>query len=605
LLSNLNAKQTGLILVLVPIVIELSFVAVIAFELVQSGRDYQRLSHVKGILIEMHKMQDMCVRTFYILSDKDNHSFEERKIHFDELMNTFRKPYTWGQLNLNENPELRPLIEDAEELREVAINLGNQTSIHRGFSHTSKTANRLQNEVLIHLAMEQERLAKEIIRIETSMVKHEPEDFKNLQLKFIGIICFGFLLNVAVAFLLIKVFIGAMQHRVEAVTHKGELLALGQTVTGLLGGKDELAEVDRVITDASSILAEIRWTESAVLDNAADIICSLDEKMRFSAVGASSIKLWGQAPDELMHKSIMSIITEETAAASRYSLERIRDDGEGQFENLVRTKEGSVRDSLWTVTWSPEKQNYYCVIKDVTEMRNVDRLKKHFIAMASHDIRSPLTAISMVLQGLNTGRRGILPEAVIKELSRAESNSQRLLALVNDFLELEKLEANRFSLDLSPVAASEICDSAKETLSGLANAAQVKIQSPKTDTIILGDERRLVQVMINLLSNAIKYSPKNSTLGLFIETDGNRAIIKVADEGPGIAQCDLELIFDKFRQTKTKPELNIKGTGLGLAIVKNIVEAHGGEVGATSELNKGTTFWFTIPRFADTQDDVE
>lgn len=605
MLSNLNAKQTGLVLVLVPIVIELSFVAVVAYELIQSGRDFQRLSHVKAVLIEMHKMQDMCVRTFYILSDKENHSFEERKAHFSELMNKFSRPYTWGQLNLSENPELRPLIEDAEELRKMAITIGNQTPVHRGFSHIGKTSNRMQNEVLIHIAMEQERLAKEIIRIETSMVKHEPEDFKNLQLKFIAIVCFGFFLNAAVAVFLIQVFIGAMQQRVQAVTQKGEMLALGQPVVGSLAGKDELAEVDQVIADASSILAEIRWTESAVLDNAADVICSLDEKMRFSTVGASSTKLWAMTPDELMHKSIMSLITDDTADSTRHSLNKIREDGEGKFENVLRTKDGSLRDALWTVTWSADKQSYYCVVNDVTEMRNVDRLKKRFIAMASHDIRSPLTAISMVLQGLNTGKRGDLPDGVKKELARADSNSKRLLSLVNDFLELEKLEANKFSLDLAPVAASEVCDSARETLAGLANAAQVTVMSPKNDTILLGDERRLVQVVINLLSNAIKCSPKDSTVRIFIETTGNTAVIKVSDEGPGIDPDDIGLIFDKFQQTKAKPELNIKGTGLGLAIVKNIVEAHGGDVGVTSELKKGTTFWFTIPRYKDSEEGNE
>ncbi len=598
---NLNAKQTGLLLVLVPVVIELSFVSVIAYELIQSGREYQRLSHVKSILVEMHKLQDMGVRTFYILFDKENHSYEERKAHYSNLMQRFRQPYAWGELNLAENTELRPLIEDAEELRKSAIALGYQTPVRRGPSHIDKATNRMQNEVIIHIAMEHDRLAKEIIRIETSMLKHEPDDFRRLQLKFIAIICFGFFLNVAVAFLLIKLLIGSMERRVQAVTEKGELLASGQTLQGKIGGTDELAEVDRVITDAGTTLAQIRWTESAVLDNAADVICSLDDKMRFSTVGASSTKLWGHTPDELMHKSIMSLITSETAEITRLSLDRIREDAEGKFENIVRASDGGIRHALWNVTWSKEKQNYYCVVNDVTELRNVDKLKKRFIAMASHDIRSPLTAISMVLQGLNAGKRGQLPEGVIKELARTESNSQRLLTLVNDFLELEKLEANKFALDLFAVAASEICDSAKETLAGLANAAKVSVQSPQTDAILLGDERRLVQVVINLLSNAIKYSPANSTIRMSVETIGESATIKISDEGPGIAPGDLQMIFNKFQQTKTRPELNIKGTGLGLAIVKNIVEAHGGQVGATSELEKGTTFWFSIPLFKDTE----
>ncbi|MBA3857979.1 MAG: hypothetical protein C0507_13830 [Cyanobacteria bacterium PR.3.49] len=603
MLSNLNAKQTGLILVLVPIVIELIFVAVVAMELMEAGKDLQQLRHVKATLTQLHKMQDRCIQTFYILSDKDKHSFEERSSQLNKLVGEFSQPYTWGKLNLSGAPELKVLLEEAEEFRKSALRLVDMIPLHRGWSHNSDRTNRHQNELLITAAMEQERLAKEVVRIEQSLIKHEPEDFLNLQIKFIAIILFGFLLNVAVAIFLVKVFIGNMQKRVDIVAHKGELLALGQAVPAALSGKDELADVDRVFTDASSILSEIRWTESAVLDNAADVICSLDEKMRFSTVGASSSKVWGHPPDSLVRKSIMAVVTDDTAEASRQALERIRESrGEGKFENVIRTDDGTLKDSLWTVTWSAEKQNYYCVVNDVTEMRNVDRLKKRFIAMASHDIRSPLTAIAIVLQALTSGKRGELPAGVMKELERAGNNSQRLLTLVNDFLELEKLESNKFSVTPEPVAASEICNAARESLLGLSAKSNVSIICPKNDTVLQGDERRLVQVIINLLSNAIKYSPPNSTVRILLETDKTTATLKVCDEGPGIAPEDLHLLFDRFQQTKSKPELNIKGTGLGLAIVKNIIEAHGGEVGVSSRLNAGSTFWVRIPRFIDDEE---
>lgn len=588
-----------------PVVIELIFVAVVAMELMEAGRDLQQLRHVKATLTQLHKMQDRCIQTFYVLSDKDKHSFEERSSQLNKLVQEFSQPYTWGQLNLSRAPELKTLLEEAEEFRKSALRLVDMIPLHRGWSHQSDRTNRHQNELLITAAMEQERLAKEVVRIEQSLIKHEPEDFLNLQIKFVAIILFGFLLNIIVAVLLVKIFIGNMQKRVEIVTRKGELLALGQAVPAALTGNDELADVDRVFTDASSVLSEIRWTESAVLDNAADVICSLDDKMRFSTVGASSSKVWGRPPDDLVRKSIMALVTEDTADTTRQALERIRDgNGEGKFENVMRTQDGNMKDSLWTVTWSAEKASYYCVVNDVTEMRNVDRLKKRFIAMASHDIRSPLTAIAIVLQGLSSGKRGDLPPGVVKELDRAGNNSQRLLTLVNDFLELEKLESNKFAVTPEPVAASEVCDAARESLLGLAAKSNVSIVCPKNDTILLGDERRLVQVIVNLLSNAIKYSPQNSTVRILLDTDKTTATLKVCDEGPGIAPEDLHLLFDRFQQTKSKPELNIKGTGLGLAIVKNIVEAHGGEVGVSSQVNEGSTFWIKIPRFFDDEERV-
>lgn len=605
MLSNLKAKQIGLILVLVPVLIELTVVALIAKELLDAGKEFQRLHHLKTTLLQIHKLQDACIQTFYILSNKSKYGFADRRYVLDKLLSNFEKPYQFGELNFQQTPELKDLLADSEGLRQMAVALGRTPVVHEGRSNVSRSQNRIHNETLMQIAMEQQRLSKEVIHIETSMVKHEPEEFSSARIRFLFLMLFGFLLNVIISFFLLRVFIGNLRNRLNYVTDRGQMLALGQPLSNALEGADELSEVDRVITDASDALAEMKWTASAVLDNSADLICSLDEKMRFSNVGASSARFWGHEADELERKSVLTLVSSDTTEFTRASFEKIRADGEGKFENLVVAKHGAeLIDALWTVTWSAENGSFYCVVNNVTEMRNVDRLKKRFMAMASHDIRSPLNSINLVLTSLTEGKRGEVPEKVLREFHRAGANSQRLLSLVNDFLELEKFEASKFSLDLSPIAASEICDVAKESLAGMSNSAGVTVISPKTDAIILGDERRLVQVLINLLSNAIKFSPADSTIRLLVESDKTTATIKIVDQGPGIAVEDQQFIFDKFSQTRAISQVKIKGTGLGLAIVKNIVEAHGGRVGVTSELNAGSTFWFTVPLFEDDEADM-
>lgn len=599
-LSNLSAKQTGLILVFVPILIELVFVGIIANEILVTGKNFERVHHVKNTLLALHYSQELLLQSFFIIVDKSKSKRAEREEQMQRILDTFRKPEDWGSITAETNPELKDVLERSAELRKANLAIGEQIGFHGDYLRRVGISSRQQNQVLASSAMENQKVAEDLLRIETSLIKNEPEELANLRLTFIGTILFGFLLNLIVSISLLKILIGNLRSRLSYVTDRAQLLALGQPLSKGLSGKNELAEVDRIITEASNALAQFRWTESAVLDNAADVICSLDEKMRFNTVGASSAKVWGHQPEDLVRKSVMTMVTPETAEFTRSSLEKIREETrEGTFENALRIQNGIVKDAMWTVTWSPEKQNYYCVINDVTDIRNVDRMKKRFMAMVSHDIRSPLTSIAIILATIAAGKRGDLPAGVFTEIERANASSQRLMALVNDFLELEKLEAHKFSLDLGAVAASEVCNVAKDSLAGLAQSAKVNISSPRGDAILIADERRIVQVLINLLSNAIKFSPQNSTIHISIETVEKMALIKVMDEGPGIAPEEQHVIFDKFQQTRLKSKLNIKSTGLGLAIVKNIVEAHGGRVGVTSETSAGSTFWITIPLFAD------
>lgn len=591
MLSKLSTRQIGLLLVLVPVAIELVFVAAVAMELLDAARYLQRVHHVKNTLIKLNDMQYLTIETFFYLTEPKRKSRKERQGALNEFLKTFEQTENWGTISKESNPELADVLERTLELRKAAITLGKSALI-------TADVTRDERNMTATTAMETQKLNEDVVRIESNLIRKEPGELANLQFRIIALVFISLLLNLIVCILLYKVIIGNLNSSVKLVVERARLLALGQPLSKGLSGKNELSELDRVITQASNVLTQFRWTESAILDNAADVICSLDEKMRFQTVGESSSKVWGQSPEVLVRKSIMTLVTKDTAEFTRTSLQNIRDSaGTGKFENALHTKDGSVRDALWTVTWSNEKQSYYCVVNDVSDMLAVERMKKRFMAMVSHDLRSPMSSIAIILTSVAARNREEMTDGAFREIERANGNSQRLLALVNDFLELEKLEAHKFSLDLAPTAASEVCNLAKDSIAGMAQHANVSIKGPRGDAIVLADERRLVQVLINLLSNAVKFSPKGSTISIEIESIPNEAIIKVSDEGPGIAKEEQQIIFDKFQQTRSKSNVNVKGTGLGLAIVKNIVEAHNGRVGVTCEGAVGSTFWISIPRW--------
>lgn len=600
--SNLTAKQIGLILVFVPILIELACVGVVVKELVEAGRNFKRVHHVKTTLLRVIDAQFLCLKSFFILSEPGRQNNELRHAQLRKVISVFDND-GWARITAESNPELQDILERSEELRKTNLRLSetmiNDVSLSRRMGVSIKE----QNTAIAAVAMESQKVAEDILRIETGFVKNEPGEIANLRFKFLAIIFLGFAINSVVSIALLTILVGRLKSKITYVIDRAQQLALGKPLAKGPTGRDELSEVDDVIYEAGNALEQFRWTQTAVLDNAADAICSLDEKMRFVTLGESSEKVFGHESEALVRKSVMTLVTPETAEFTRASLEKIHEgEREGKFENALRLTDGSIKDALWTVTWSAEKQCYFCVVSDVTEFRHVDRMKKRFMAMVSHDLRSPLTSIAIILTTMAAGKRGDLPEGAYKEIERANANSQRLLALVNDFLELEKLEAHKFAMDLGAVAASEVCNVARESLAGMAKGANVRISAPTGEALLFADERRIVQVLINLLSNAIKFSPANSTVRMAISIEGEQAIIKVIDEGPGIAQEEQQVIFDKFQQTRLKSQVNMKGTGLGLSIVKNIVEAHGGRVGVASTQQIGSTFWFSLPLFQDEEE---
>lgn len=219
-------------------------------------------------------------------------------------------------------------------------------------------------------------------------------------------------------------------------------------------------------------------------------------------------------------------------------------------------------------------------------------MKQRFIAIASHDLGTPLSSISATLSTLLAGVEN-LSDAARNVLKKAEASLERLMDLIRDLLDLEKLEAGKVILDFGAVSSLDVCSAACDSVEFLARSLGVKLVKSNRDTLMRGDERRLVRVLINLISNAIKFSPRDSTVTIEINDLGKYTEISVHDRGPGIPETDRELIFEKFRQSTSQSA--VKGTGLGLAIAKLIVEGHQGLIGVTSVINQGSTFYIRIP----------
>ncbi|RME17687.1 MAG: sensor histidine kinase [Bdellovibrio sp.] len=237
------------------------------------------------------------------------------------------------------------------------------------------------------------------------------------------------------------------------------------------------------------------------------------------------------------------------------------------------------------------------VLNQIEELKALDKAKSEFLSIASHELRTPLTSIKGSLGLLKGGVVDKLSEPSLNLVSIAEQETDRLIRLINDLLDLAKIEAKKFPLKKEWTPLIPLLEQTQKTMEGLAHAAQVsiKLDTDLNHISIFVDKERIQQVLTNLISNAIKYTPPQSqvTLRAFIDED-NLLTIEVSDQGKGIAPEDQELIFEQFRQVTSEDSPLVKGTGLGLAIAKALIDEHGGSIGVQSMPNKGATFYFKL-----------
>ncbi len=237
------------------------------------------------------------------------------------------------------------------------------------------------------------------------------------------------------------------------------------------------------------------------------------------------------------------------------------------------------------------------VLTQLDDLESLDHAKSEFLSIASHELRTPLTSIKGSLSLLKSGVTEEFNEATINLLDIAEVESDRLIRLINDILDLTKIEARQFPLNREWVSFDELIHKIFQSLNGLTQAANVNLKTEGFENInVYIDCDRIQQVITNLLSNAIKYSPDNGDVTVSASVSENQnLIVEVIDQGPGISPEDQQSIFQKFRQATSPTNPLVKGTGLGLAIAKALVEEHSGEIHVNSSPGFGSNFYFTLP----------
>ena len=242
-----------------------------------------------------------------------------------------------------------------------------------------------------------------------------------------------------------------------------------------------------------------------------------------------------------------------------------------------------------------KKAGAVLIFRDITERRAIEKLKGEFVSTVSHELRTPLTSIRGALGLLSSGLLGPVAEKGQRMLEIAVANTDRLVRLINDILDLERIESGKVELTRGVVDARAVVDHAREGLQSMADQEEIRIFVEPFAGSLWGDSDRLIQTLTNLIGNAIKFSPPNTTVTLSGNAGAAEFTFCVADEGRGIPEDKLPLIFQRFSQVDASDSRAKGGSGLGLAICQSIVTAHGGRIWAEKNLPAGSRLQFTIP----------
>ena len=354
--------------------------------------------------------------------------------------------------------------------------------------------------------------------------------------------------------------------------------------------------IGEVRAESEKSQAATRQIEALVQASRSGILL-VDRHSRVAFVNAAFRRLFGLDDHELTGWPVAAV---EAAVKPVLGAQPLRgDDRELEVQLSGEPKPRVLRAYSANVAGAMgEPIGWMGVFDDVTRDREVDRMKTEFISTVSHELRTPLTSIKASMALLLDGNAGLDEEAA-ELLQVSKRNADRLVRLVNDILDVSKIEAGRLQLDLKEHEVAPLCAEAASGIAGFAQKVAVQVRPSIAPALprVRADWDRVVQVLTNLLSNALKFSPRGGEVDLEVSARAGGVLFAVRDRGPGIPEEFRDKLFTRFAQSD-RAKREQEGTGLGLAISRALVLAHGGEIWVESEPGRGASFFFTLPAAA-------
>ena len=362
-----------------------------------------------------------------------------------------------------------------------------------------------------------------------------------------------------------------------------------------LRAKAHREHTEAALKHEREIVAQAEAQQQALFNSMIEGVLLLDKTGRVQLVNESLRKLFGFS-GEIRGQTILEAFRLPALAALAEQLATEKNIFEAELELAREPRRFLQVNAAVVMSRDESTRGMIFVFHDLTRIKQLENIRQEFVANVSHELRTPLSLIKGFAETLLDGAKDN-PDTATQFLQKIDKHSDRLLFLIEDLLTISKIESGQVALNRQPVDVREIVQRVCDDLSARAAKRQIILRNEiSTGAKILADGDRLQQVLFNLAENAIKYGkPEGHVVFSARAKAENKMEISVSDDGPGIPAESIERIFERFYRVDRARSRESGGTGLGLAIVKHIVQAHGGEVWVKSELQKGSTFFFTIP----------
>jgi len=369
----------------------------------------------------------------------------------------------------------------------------------------------------------------------------------------------------------------------------------GRRITSLFRDMSKIRQATEAVQASERHLREIT-------DTLPVLIVEVDAERRFRFINRACAEFLGLPAEEAIGRRLPDILGTELHALHDEHVDEALGGATVQYEVTVRNAKGEpgVYEMQLVPRRAPGSEEViglYAFATNITELKRIDQMKTEFVSTVSHELRTPLTSIRGSLGLMNAGVAGKLPEHAAHLAGIAQNNCDRLIRLINDILDSEKIESGKLPMRMQTLELAPLVQKALQQNEGFAQQHDVRLclDAPATPLVVRADADRLLQVVTNLLSNAVKFSAKGAEVTVHLAGTADHVQVEVEDRGPGIPLEFQPRIFQKFSQADSSDTRSKSGTGLGLNISRSLVEKMGGRIGFRSKPGEGTTFHFELP----------
>lgn len=383
---------------------------------------------------------------------------------------------------------------------------------------------------------------------------------------------------------------------VQLPTDSGD--ELGHLADKIMTMSNKLKTFHRL--NVGKVITEKRRSE-AIINAITDGLVVVDADLQIIAINPKAAAIWATTPEAAQGHHVFDVVEDQQLYERLKTCARSCRAPSLNEEEMLYIHERNGHADYYRYTITPVKTEFgplegvVLLLQDITKLKELDKLKSDFVMTASHELRTPLTSIAMSIDLLQGSAAEKLTSREKELLAAADEETQRLRALVNNLLDLSKIESGRMEMELRPVEVPALVGQAVSLLSMQANERQIELTAQVAPDIgaVTADPTKIIWVLTNLIGNALRFTDPGGHLCVSARQQGDYAYFAVTDDGVGIPLEYQSKIFDKFVQVNDNR--SIGGTGLGLAISKEIVKAHGGVIWVTSKPGEGSTFTFTLP----------